>query len=155
MTSVWRFYSIVENRAATYPYFDFTWWTPISIILSSLEINLAIMTASMPIFWPIVEQSFTAIFVTQEVHVTEQRRYSLTDRDRAYTYGSEHELELEHSDGESLVISRQASVKGGLEEHYKDPYLMNQVDPFGEMGQDEGLGYETNVGARPKDKWVL
>ncbi|KAL1612343.1 hypothetical protein SLS60_000569 [Paraconiothyrium brasiliense] len=157
-TSVWRLYSIVDNRAATSPYIDFTWWTPISIILSALEIDLAIMCASMPIFWPVIEESFAAIFVTREVQITEQRRYSFADRGLAY--------ELEHSDTmhrqasvktqstsrESLVITRLESGKN-VEEHYKDPYLAAQVDPFREIAQE--VAVKTDVEAKKKDKWVL
>ncbi|KAF9738537.1 hypothetical protein PMIN06_001699 [Paraphaeosphaeria minitans] len=158
-TSVWRLYSIVDNRAATYPYIDFTWWTPISIILSCLEIDLAIMCASMPIFWPVIEESFAAIFVTREIQITEQRRYSFADRGLAY--------ELEHSDTmrrqasvktqstsrESLVVTREVSGKN-LQEHYRDPYVTATVDPFGDMAQ-ERLAVRTDVAARKKDKWVL
>ncbi|KAJ4357757.1 uncharacterized protein N0V89_002333 [Didymosphaeria variabile] len=157
-TSVWRLYSIVDNRAATSPYIDFTWWTPISIILSCLEIDLAIMCASMPIFWPVIEESFAAIFVTREVQITEQRRYSFADRGLAY--------ELEHSDTmrrqasvktqstsrESLVITRLESGKN-VEEHYKDPYLAAQVDPFRNIAQE--VAVKTDVEAKKKDKWVL
>ncbi|KAJ4294371.1 hypothetical protein N0V90_008061 [Kalmusia sp. IMI 367209] len=160
-TSVWRLYSIVDNRAATHPYIDFTWWPPISIILSCLEIDLAIMCASMPIFWPVIEQSFAAIFVTKEIQITEQRRYSFADHGLAY--------ELEHSDTmrrqgsmksesatsrESLVIAREMSGNE-LDEHYKDPYLAAQVDPFRDIAQEPGIGVQTNVDSKPKDKWRL
>jgi hypothetical protein len=63
------------------PYPDPTWFTPIYVILSCIEVQLAIVCASMPIFWPIVEQSLTAIFVTYNVEVTEQH---VEDRDPSY-----------------------------------------------------------------------
>jgi hypothetical protein len=158
-TSIWRLYSIVDNRAATHPYIDFTWWTPISIILSCLEIDLAIMCASMPIFWPVIEESFAAIFVTREVQITEQRRYSFADRGLAY--------ELEHSDAmqrqpsvktqstsrESLVITRELSGKQHLDDHYRDPYLAAHVDPFGDAALERAV--KTDVEAKKKDKWVM
>ncbi|KAF2441746.1 hypothetical protein P171DRAFT_456729 [Karstenula rhodostoma CBS 690.94] len=158
-TSIWRLYSIVNNRAATYPYLDFTWWTPISTILSCVEIDLAIMCASMPIFWPVLQESIAAIFVTHEVQVTEQRRYSFADRGLAY--------ELEHRDAmrrhssvktqstsrESLVIAREVSGKNA-HQHYRDPYLAAQVDPFGDTAQEQPV-MRTDVVAKKKDKWVL
>lgn len=119
----------------------------------------------MPIFWPVIEESFTAIFVTREVQITEQRRYS--HGDRGLTYELEHtdamqrqaSIKTQSTSRESLVIARQISGKTeghvGIEEHYKDPYLAAQVDPFGDVGQEEGAGVQTNVKAGPKDKWVL
>lgn len=50
--------------------FDFSWWFPLKFIFSALEIDFAIITASIPIFWPVITRSLPQIFVTQEVHVT-------------------------------------------------------------------------------------
>ncbi|KAF1975955.1 hypothetical protein BU23DRAFT_502511 [Bimuria novae-zelandiae CBS 107.79] len=169
MISIWRLFSIVDNRAATHPYIDFTWWSPISIILSCLEIDIAIMCASMPIFWPVIETSFAAIFVTHEVHITEQPRYSAGNLGLAY--------ELEHGDAmrdrasiksgstsrESLVMTRELSGKQGegdgtavrVGERYRDPYLAAHVDPFRDGVVDSELGVRTGVTAKPKEKWVL
>lgn len=44
---------------------------------------------------------------------------------------------------------------GDVEEHYKDPYLAAQVDPFGDAAHEAGVGVITDVKAKPKDKWVL
>lgn len=44
------------------------------LIISCLEVDFAIMCASMPIFWPTVIANFNAIFVTKEVHITHQDR---------------------------------------------------------------------------------
>lgn len=61
--------------------FDFTWWYPEVLILSCLEIDFAIMCASMPIFWPTVAASFGQIFVTNEVRVTHHQRLDDNSRD--------------------------------------------------------------------------
>lgn len=44
------------------------------MIISCLEVDFAIICASMPIFWPTVVTNWNAIFVTKEVHVTHQDR---------------------------------------------------------------------------------
>lgn len=44
------------------------------MIISCLEVDFAIICASMPIFWPTVVTNWTAIFVTKEVHVTHTDR---------------------------------------------------------------------------------
>lgn len=53
---------------------DFTWWYPLTMIISSLEIDFAIITASIPIFWPVIVDSLPHIFVTKEVRVTHHQR---------------------------------------------------------------------------------
>jgi hypothetical protein len=54
--------------------YDFTWWMPEVLIFSCLEVDFAIMCASMPIFWPSVMAAWTEIFVTNEVTVVSDRR---------------------------------------------------------------------------------
>ena len=117
------------------------------------------MCASMPIFWPIVEESFAAIFVTHEVHVTaEHRRYSFGDHGLAYELEHSHTMRRQSSvktqstSRESLVITREESGKNGAREHYQDQYVTAQVDPFGDGARG---GVQTDVEAQKKDKWVL
>ncbi|KAF2677194.1 hypothetical protein K458DRAFT_481444 [Lentithecium fluviatile CBS 122367] len=157
-TSIWRLTSIVTTKAATQPFIDFTWWAPLSILLSCLEIDLAITCASMPVFWPHFEKSVSAIFVTHEVHVTEHRRLDDTD----------HELELVHSN--SCSLRRKASGKsesgnsretlnrteGGTEQagYYQDAYVAAQVVPMEKPGLG-GMGLETNVDSEKPPKWNL
>jgi hypothetical protein len=43
-------------------------------VLASLEIDLASIVASVPVFWPMLTQNWGKIFVTQEVHVTRHHR---------------------------------------------------------------------------------
>jgi hypothetical protein len=157
LTAVWRLYSIVANKAATYPYVDFTWWPPISIILSCLEIDLAIMCASMPVFWPIVETRLAHIFVTHEVRISEHRRLD------------ENGYELEHTNsvksgrsgrsGRSGSGQSQVGLTEGKDvfrplEHYKDQYVVQQVDPLAIKNMST-LANETAVETKPKQKWVV
>jgi len=69
---------------------DFTWWYPQVLLFSCLEIDFAIMCASMPIFWPTMVASLSQIFVTKEVHVTHQR----LDED---SWGDNYEMETQGS----------------------------------------------------------
>ncbi|EAT78609.1 hypothetical protein HBI56_172300 [Parastagonospora nodorum] len=59
--------------------YDFTWWISEVLIFSCLEIDFAIMCASMPIFWPSVKAAWTRIYVTQEVTVVHDRRSHFID----------------------------------------------------------------------------
>ncbi|KAF1919682.1 hypothetical protein BDU57DRAFT_441371 [Ampelomyces quisqualis] len=85
MTGLFTFGSIVVLMAIlrlwsgvkynnTVTLYDFTWWMPEVWLFSCLEVDFAIISASMPIFWPSVMAKWTEIFVTQEVMVVHARR---------------------------------------------------------------------------------
>jgi hypothetical protein len=141
------------NRAATHPYIDFTWWTPISIVLACLEIDIAIMCASMPVFWPVLEAKISQIFVTREIRISSENR-------RMEEPGLEYELQHGRS------IKRNRSTSGNSEEalttentgdvykHYQDQYVVAQVDPLAEENVP-GARTETEIESKPKPKWRL
>ncbi|KAF2205381.1 hypothetical protein GQ43DRAFT_477437 [Delitschia confertaspora ATCC 74209] len=68
--SVVRMFAISINRVGTVPTFDVTFHTPSIYIFSILEVNVAILCASIPIFWPLVS-AFAAnkILVVNEIEV--------------------------------------------------------------------------------------
>lgn len=89
--SVWRFADMVAHRAATWPTFDPTWYGSSAICLGIVEVNLAIICASIPVFWPTLSKALMgSIFVTQEVKITRHSRYS-TDVER------DDEIELQRT----------------------------------------------------------
>jgi hypothetical protein len=149
--SIWRLYAISSTQAATYPYIDFTWWSPIMIILACLEIDLAIICASMPIFWPIIEKSFTAIFVSYEVDVTEERAQD--------EYGLAYELEHTKSAGQQSLRSVSGTSMEGLtmikeEDANNGPKFSVGPDPL-EEDSAAGTGFQASVETRPKPKWEI
>ncbi|KAF2794936.1 hypothetical protein K505DRAFT_241057 [Melanomma pulvis-pyrius CBS 109.77] len=152
--SIWRLYTIVEHRAATHPYIDFTWWSPITLLLSCLEINLAIICASMPIFWPVLEKSLSHIFVTSEVRISTEQRY----REEA---GRGFELagrsgSVKSTSGNSRESLTREPTNATIDPyaHYKDRYILAQVDPFWNDSLP-GARVETEVASRPKPKWAI
>lgn len=54
--------------------YDYTLWLPEVLIFSLLEVDFAIICASMPIFWPSVMAAWNQIYVTNEVTVTVEHR---------------------------------------------------------------------------------
>jgi hypothetical protein len=101
-----------------------------------------------------VEQSFTAIFVTYEVHVTEHRRLD-----------DENDFELENSmkrDRKSSEISRHRSLSSGSKENFtalpsteglRDKYIEQYVITHGDPIQP-GLRTRTDVHSdAEKQKW--
>ncbi|KAF2833912.1 hypothetical protein CC86DRAFT_462160 [Ophiobolus disseminans] len=145
--SIWRLYAISSNQAATYPYYDFTWWSPPMIILSCLEIDLAIMCASMPIFWPIIEKSLTTIFVSYEVKVTEER----IDDD----YGLAYELEHSRSRREGSMRSTSGTSVEGLtkdEDENKAPKYSVGIDP---LSEEANMRFQTSIQSKPRPHWAI
>lgn len=73
--------SLSINRAGTIPVIDMTFHTPIIYIFSVLEVNIAIIAASIPIFWPVIAKYATnKIWVVNEIqiHVEEGGRDSFS-----------------------------------------------------------------------------
>jgi hypothetical protein len=68
--SIGRMISLVVNRAGSVPVVDMTYHTPTVYIFSVLEVNIAILCASIPIFWPMIT-SFASnkILVVNEISV--------------------------------------------------------------------------------------
>jgi hypothetical protein len=61
---------MVQHRAGTSPTLDLTYYGPPIFITSVLEVQVAVLAASMPIFWPIIESlGMGTILVVNEVHV--------------------------------------------------------------------------------------
>ncbi|KAL1596836.1 hypothetical protein SLS59_007577 [Nothophoma quercina] len=78
--SIGRMISLCINRAGTIPIVDMSYHTPVVYIFSVLEVNIAILCASIPIFWPIISSFATnKILVVNEivVHVEEYSKTSL------------------------------------------------------------------------------
>lgn len=149
--SVWRLFSIIQHRAGLRPYPDFTWWGPISFILSCLEIDLAILTCSVPIFFPQLRRSFAAIFVSHEIKIEEER----IEDEHGLAYQLEH---MKSSEPESLRSNSAAStycLTNDLENgaSKEPPSYSVGIDPLGEEAQS-GAGLQTNIRSS-RAKWAL
>jgi hypothetical protein len=68
--SIGRLISLAINRAGTVPNLDMSYHTPVVYLFSVLEVNLTIITASVPIFWPMIATLATnKIWVVNEIEV--------------------------------------------------------------------------------------
>lgn len=113
--SILRLASIIDSTATTSPTFDPTWYGATPIVYAALEVDVATITAALPVFWPVLVNlsNKTHILVTREVKIT-----------------------LEHrSDPDDDAIELQRS-KSGLQarstrsDYYDNPYIAEQVNPF-------------------------
>ncbi|KAJ4350461.1 uncharacterized protein N0V89_009082 [Didymosphaeria variabile] len=74
--------------SGTVPVFDPSWYTPTVYIFSILELNMAILTASIPIFWPLVT-SFASnkILIVNEIEIRTERidnSFALSDQGKGF-----------------------------------------------------------------------
>lgn len=67
--SLWHPILVIETRAGTYPTLDPSWYGSGLIVLAVPEVDLALICASLPVFWPIIERNMGEIFVTREFEV--------------------------------------------------------------------------------------
>lgn len=74
LCTIIRLVSIVQTQAGTYPTLDPSWYGCTSAMLSALEVNIATVCASLPVFWPVIKENLGRIMVTYEVDVTRETR---------------------------------------------------------------------------------
>lgn len=102
----------------------------------------------MPIFWPVFQKSFAAIFVQHEIQVEETR---VDDHGLAY------ELEHTKSRGQQSLRSESGTSTYELtsdpEDTYKEPVSVG-VDPLGAEAMS-GQGLSTNIESEPKRRWEI
>lgn len=123
VVSVARIITIVQHRSATIPTLDPTWYGPVSIVLSAVEVDLAMVASSVPIFWPVLRR-FHGIFVTKEVEITrEVRRLESVELDD--DIGMEGDRRSRVGSEASL---RQENV--GASGRYLDEFVAGHVDPL-------------------------
>ncbi|KAF2141498.1 uncharacterized protein K452DRAFT_40256 [Aplosporella prunicola CBS 121167] len=128
-----RVAALVRTHAGLWPIPDPTFVGSTGIALSCLEVDVAILCASVPVFWPIISSlSFDRIFVTNEVIVRSEQRLSRSA-------DSETELRTYHS------LDSASGNGGDVRRHYKDPYVMDMVRPIHEDG-DGGGTHVAHVG---------
>lgn len=128
--SMLRLASIIDTAATTSPTFDPTWYGATPIVYAALEVDIATITAALPVFWPVLVNlsNKTQILVTREVKVTLEQHNDPDDDDA---------IELQRS-------------KSGLQarttrsDYYDDPYIAGQVNPF----KDPQFGVTADVDAR-------
>lgn len=77
--STFRFVSIIEHKATTYPTFDPTWYGPTAIVLSILEVDIATIMASLPVFWPFLRRNIDRILITHEIEVKVTEHFTQID----------------------------------------------------------------------------
>ncbi|EMD64248.1 hypothetical protein COCSADRAFT_181377 [Bipolaris sorokiniana ND90Pr] len=70
LVALGRLITLAVNRAGTVPDLDMSFHTPVVYIFAVLEVNFAIITASIPIFWPVIATlASNKIFVVNEVEI--------------------------------------------------------------------------------------
>lgn len=115
LVCVWRLVTIIQHKAATYPTFDPSWYGCESFVLAAVEIDMAVVCATVPVFWPVLQSTGFQIFITKEVKVTSENRLRSIDDDA----GESIELQYAGAMPAGSTVNRPASIrsKDGSEEH--------------------------------------
>ncbi|KAJ4351736.1 uncharacterized protein N0V89_007079 [Didymosphaeria variabile] len=122
LMSILRLWTTIRHNKYDASSLDFTWWYPLTMILASLEIDFAIICASIPIFWPLIATALPQIFVTQEVRVTHHRR--LPDNNNAeYDMGRKYSIKSSGGDSQENLTELQEHPKTD----YSDPLVVDHV----------------------------
>jgi hypothetical protein len=181
VTAIWRLVVIVRTQAATRPVVDPTYLSVLPILLAYLEVTIAILCASIPIFWPVLQQSFGKIFVTQVVEIKHEPRsiYANDDSESMTPKKKSEDFELGdvhgfHKDVEGphqqKVMGHNRALNGSQssmeslralnkkisthEFHYQDPYVVDRVEPWN--SKTPATTIETNVeGPKQKKFWDM
>ena len=114
--------------------------------MSCLEIHLAIICASIPVFWPVIQKSLFGITVSYEVQIIE---------DRVNDFGLSYELEHAKLGKRSSTKSFSGTSTEGLTQEGDVIELQGQspigVDPFDTRGPQVNIKSQPT----PKPKWEI
>ncbi|KJR88177.1 uncharacterized protein SPSK_07806 [Sporothrix schenckii 1099-18] len=139
--AAWRLALLIGSGGSVLEtYVDSTFYAPDTVLLSSLEVNLASICASVPIFWPVLRQQVFRILVTREVEIVRDERPGDDASD--------------DEDDVAKLKQRQADNDG--HDHYDDAFIRDQVDP---LRPGTSAGVETRVrserGVQKTRRWRL
>lgn len=107
---------MVNNRAATYPTLDPSWYGCVPAVLSALEVHLATICASLPVFWPVIKENLGRILVTREVDVTRETR----------------DFSTINNTWEDSDIYALEAVPSTQKPHLDQRYMLSHIDPLRE-----------------------
>ncbi|KAF2645529.1 hypothetical protein P280DRAFT_503661 [Massarina eburnea CBS 473.64] len=122
LMAIIRLWAITSHRGDGTSRLDFTWWYPLIMILSSIEIDFAIITASVPIFWPVIISSLPQIFVTHEVHITRHERIP-EDANGAGDFEMDRPSSPKSNNSQEGLTWKQANSKTD----YNDSFVLDHV----------------------------
>ncbi|KAF1955829.1 hypothetical protein CC80DRAFT_79793 [Byssothecium circinans] len=121
-----RIWALTSHRGDDIDRLDFTWWYPLIMILSSIEIDFAIITASIPIFWPVIVASLPEIFVTHEVHITRHERLP-EESSGAGDYEMDRPNSLKSNNSQEGLTWKQANSKTDYNDSFVVDHVMGKV----------------------------
>jgi len=92
-----------------------------------LEVNVASICVSVPIFWPVISPYFGAIFVT-------------------------HEFSVKYEEHSGSRTHKRSGSDAWVNDHYKDSYIMDLVDPLGSSTRGYIRSRDENLKEKMKDE---
>ncbi|OAG19000.1 hypothetical protein CC77DRAFT_1010222 [Alternaria alternata] len=139
IVAIGRMIAMSVNKAGTEPVLDMSFHTPIVYIFAVLEVNFAIITASIPIFWPaIATLASNKIFVVNEVqiHVEHVTRNDSFDSNAGGISLSDRKITSSGGDSKMGVITtisdqmpRKSGEKSSPINHYHKSSNASSIGP--------------------------
>jgi hypothetical protein len=155
---VWRLETIVKTQAGFFPVLDPTWNEPGPTLLSFVEVYVAAICASTPVFWPVISQQLTKIFVMYEFKVSSEARHRDDEVELAHTESWPAGTKSTNS---SEDFRSPESRSGGNNpsntskpSHYTDDYIQHQVNPFAEDLRVETTAQSDATGKKKRSGFV-
>ncbi|KAK4442804.1 hypothetical protein QBC34DRAFT_418128 [Podospora aff. communis PSN243] len=123
---------------------DLTWNAPTPTGLAALEINLASICAALPVFWPVVKDGWSRIFVTYEVSVTRESGMYIPRRKRKQQE-QQAQVVVRRSGSSDMELTMTGETKGEM----KEETMITEWDPY--VGDTKtGLGDSETVIESPR-----
>jgi hypothetical protein len=123
---------------------DLTWNAPTPTGLAALEINLASICAALPVFWPVVKDGWSRIFVTYEVSVTRESGMYIPRRKRKQQE-QQAQIVVRRSGSSDMELTMTGETKGDV----KEETMITEWDPY--VGDTKtGLGDSETVIESPR-----
>ena len=136
---------------------DMSWNSPTPTALAVIEISLASVCAALPVFWPIIENTWSMIFVKYEVSVTcepgifiPRKKNKANNKQLQRVLSADIELTSNQTGGSSQKEPPHFSGEGGEGGDPEDPGGKPEWDPY--VGDAKtGLGETDTIVQSPAE----
>ncbi|KAK3365061.1 hypothetical protein B0T24DRAFT_422036 [Lasiosphaeria ovina] len=139
---------------------DVSWYSPTPTALAVIEVSLASVCAALPVFWPVIENTWGMIFVKYEVKITNEVGVFVPRKEktaRQLQIQQIQQMQLEQGNPSDVELARNHSGRSSNDERH-----LPQEAEMGDLGEElewdpyvgdakTGLGESDTVVQSPAD----
>jgi hypothetical protein len=125
-------------------------------VLAAMEVDVASVCASVPVFWPLLRDHMLEIFVTKEIEITHEDRADYYELGHKRSRDTNVSGRVPSPDGSQVWVNSKAGEEVEIEKtkntakHYRDEFVTNQVFPFHPGAEQSITRSEVKVGSAAK-----